>query len=47
LLVAGIVVVMWPTPTLAVIARISGFQLTVFGIAIIATGFNIRRLTTS
>ncbi len=47
LLGAGIVVVVWPTPTLAVIAWISGFQLTVFGIAIIATGFNIRRLTTS
>ncbi|MFT6289848.1 MAG: uncharacterized membrane protein HdeD (DUF308 family) [Ilumatobacter sp.] len=47
LLVAGIVVVVWPTPTLAVIAWISGLQLTIFGIAIILTGINLRRHTPS
>lgn len=45
LLVAGIVVVVWPTPTLAVIAWISGLQLTLFGLAIIVTGFNLRGQT--
>lgn len=46
-LVAGLMVVSWPAPTLAVVAWISGLQLALFGIAIIVTAFSLRRATNS
>lgn len=42
--VAGIVVVSWPAPTVTVIAWIAGLQLVIFGLVIVATAFSFRTL---
>jgi len=41
-LVAGIVVVVWPAPTVTVIAWIAGFYLIVFGLFLAASAFSMR-----
>jgi uncharacterized membrane protein HdeD (DUF308 family) len=41
-LVAGIVVVAWPAPTVTVIAWIAGFYLIVFGLFLAASAFSMR-----
>ncbi|MFK8025048.1 MAG: HdeD family acid-resistance protein [Ilumatobacter sp.] len=46
-LVAGLVVVSWPTPTLAVLAWISGLQLLVFGVIGLVVAWSLRRSATA
>ena len=41
-LVAGIVVVAWPAPTIAVVAWIGGIQLVVLGVVVLITAFAAR-----
>lgn len=42
--IAGIVVVSWPAPTITVIAWIAGLYLLVFGIFVAATAFSLRSM---
>jgi uncharacterized membrane protein HdeD (DUF308 family) len=42
--IAGLVAVSWPAPTVTVIAWIAGLQLVIFGLFIIATAFSFRTL---
>jgi uncharacterized membrane protein HdeD (DUF308 family) len=42
--IAGLVVVSWPAPTVTVIAWIAGLQLIIFGLMIVATAFSFRTL---
>ncbi len=44
-LVAGIIVVAWPSPTVTVIAWIAGLYLVIFGIFLAATAWNLRSVT--
>jgi len=44
-IIAGIVVVAWPAPTVTVIAWISGLYLIVFGLFLCVTAFQLRGLT--
>ena len=44
-IVAGIVVVAWPAPTVTVIAWISGIYLIVFGLFLCVSAFQLRSLT--
>ena len=44
---AGIVVAVWPAPTITVIAWVAGFYLIVFGLLGVVQGFQLRSLTTS
>lgn len=44
---AGIVVVVWPAPTVTVIAWIAGFYLIVFGLFLAASAFSMRSVTKS
>ena len=44
---AGIVVVVWPAPTVTVIAWIAGFYLIVFGLFLAASAFSLRSAVTS
>ncbi|MGI9644457.1 MAG: HdeD family acid-resistance protein [Ilumatobacteraceae bacterium] len=44
-LIAGIVVVSWPEPTVTVVAWISGLYLIIFGLFICFESFQLRRLT--
>ncbi len=44
-IVAGIVVVSWPAPTVTVIAWISGLYLIVFGLFLCVSAFQLRSLT--
>ena len=46
-LAAGIVVVVWPAPTVTVIAWIAGFYLIVFGLFLAASAFSMRSVTKS
>ena len=42
--IAGLVAVSWPAPTVTVIAWIAGLQLIIFGLMIVATAFSFRTL---
>jgi len=42
---AGVLILVWPAPTLAVIAWIAGFYLIVFGIMLCASSWEMRRMT--
>ncbi len=44
-LAAGIMVVVWPAPTVTVVAWIAGFYLVIFGLFLAATAFSMRSLT--
>jgi uncharacterized membrane protein HdeD (DUF308 family) len=44
-IVAGIIVVSWPAPTVTVVAWISGLYLIIFGLFICFEAFSLRRLT--
>lgn len=46
-LTAGVVVVVWPAPTVTVIAWISGIYLIVFGLFLAVSAFSMRKLATS
>jgi uncharacterized membrane protein HdeD (DUF308 family) len=43
-IIAGVVIVSWPTPTLAVIALVAGIYLMVFGALFCVTAFRLRQL---
>lgn len=45
-LIAGIIVVAWPAPTVTVIAWISGLYLVIFGLFLAASAWNLRSMTT-
>ena len=46
-LAAGVLILVWPAPTLAVIAWIAGFYLIVFGIMLCFSSWEMRRMTKS
>jgi uncharacterized membrane protein HdeD (DUF308 family) len=43
-IVAGVVIVSWPAPTVTVIAWVAGLQLVIFGLLIVAAAFSFRTL---
>jgi uncharacterized membrane protein HdeD (DUF308 family) len=45
-IVAGLVVVVWPAPTVTVLAWVTGLYLVIFGLFIAATAISMRGLTT-